>query len=178
MPARTERRDRGCRALWLSAAPLHFRGICPAHVGRAQTGLEPEFALGIAGIWYESPQRVHALLADVDAVDPGARVFLLREYTKRFEEQLAGTAASVAQQLAQEVRGEIALAILPSAAPEPQPIASQDLDASIDEALRSGESVSAIAKALSERGLGERRHLYALASQRKRASKDSAAPER
>lgn len=150
-----------------------FEGFAPRAAAARREALRRSFALGIPSIWYESPQRVHAFLADVEAVDPHARVFVVREYTKRFEQQLLGSAAGVAEQLTQPVRGEIALVIEPSAVCASQPGAPQaDLDEEIDELLRQGKSVSAVAKALSERGLGERRHIYARASGRKQLRRD------
>jgi 16S rRNA C1402 (ribose-2'-O) methylase RsmI len=116
------------------------------------------------------------LLADVAAVDPAARVFLVREYTKRYEQQILGTADEVAARLPQPVRGEIALVIEPQP-PAATPAAEADLDGQIDDLLAQGKSVSAVAKALSERGLGERRHIYARATGRKHMRRDeSAAP--
>lgn len=151
-----------------------FEGFAPRASAARKAALSRSFALGMPSVWYESPQRVHAFLADVEAVDAQARLFLVREYTKRFEQQLFGSAADVAAQLVQPVRGEIAVVIEPSGACTPQPAtASQaDLDDEIDALLREGKSVSAVAKALSERGLGERRHIYARASGRKRLRRD------
>ena len=149
-----------------------FEGFAPRTAGARREALARSFAFGIPSIWYESPQRIHAMLADVTAVDPQARVFLVREYTKRYEEQLSGSAAEVAQRLAVPVRGEIALAILPGPPMKSEP-AGADLDDSIDELLDLGTSVSAIAKALCERGLGERRHIYARTADRKRLRRDA-----
>jgi len=39
-------------------------------------------------VWFESPQRIHAALADLEAVDAQRRCFVLREYTKMHEQQL------------------------------------------------------------------------------------------
>jgi 16S rRNA (cytidine1402-2'-O)-methyltransferase len=153
-----------------------FEGFPPRATAARRAALARSFGLGIPSIWYESPQRVHALLADVAQVDPHARVFLVREYTKRYEQQLLGSAAEVAAQLEQPVRGEIALAIEPSAAAPPQAAEACQLDAEIDALLRQGKSVSAVAKALSERGLGERRHIYARTAHRKQ--RESSAEQR
>jgi 16S rRNA (cytidine1402-2'-O)-methyltransferase len=104
---------------------------------------------------------------------------LLREYTKRYEQQVLGTAPEVARQLPEPVRGEIVLVIAPS---QPSPTAcgvdAADLDEEIDALLRQGQSVSAVAKSLAERGLGERRHVYARAALRKRAQRDTSLPQR
>lgn len=149
-----------------------FEGFPPRTGSARRQALERSFALGAPSVWYESPQRVHALLSDIAAVDPDARVFLVREYTKRYEQQLLGTAEQVAAQLAQPVRGEIALIVQPSAAPAPEPPAQAQIDEEIDALLLAGQSVSAVAKALAERGLGERRHIYARATARKQLRRD------
>lgn len=158
----------------LSGFPLRrfvFEGFAPRTAAARREALARSFSLGITGVWYESPLRVHALLADVDAVDPHARVFLLREYTKKFEEQISGTAAEVAARLREPVRGEIALALFPGTSPDTE-TSAQSTDGEIDRLLDEGLSVSAIAKQLSDRGGGERRHLYARASQRKQLRRD------
>ncbi len=159
----------------LSGFPLRrfvFEGFAPRSSGPRREALAQSFALGVPSIWYESPQRIVAFLSDVEAVDPQADVFLLREYTKRYEQQIAGKAAQVAAELPEPVRGEIALAIRPSLAALPAAPAQADVDREIDVLLDAGTAVSAIAKALSERGLGARRHLYARAGDRKRLRGD------
>ncbi len=162
----------------LSGFPLRrfiFEGFAPRTSAARKQAFARSFAFGVPSIWYESPQRVHAMLADLAQVDPDAQVFVLREYTKRFEEQLLGTAAEVAQRLAEPVRGEIAIAVLPSA-PLQLAITAEDLDAEIDALLDQSHSVSVISKTLSERGLGERRSIYARASERKRQRRETSAP--
>jgi 16S rRNA (cytidine1402-2'-O)-methyltransferase len=166
----------------LSGFPLRrfvFEGFAPRTSSARKAAFARSFALGIPSIWYESPQRVRAALADIAAVDPGARVFIVREYTKHFEEQLLGTANEIAARLAEPVRGEIAFAVMPSApraADEPKP--QSDVDTAIDALLDCRQSVSQIAKTLSERGYGDRRSLYARASLRKQAQRDSTLPQR
>lgn len=159
----------------LSGFPLRrflFEGFAPRSSAQRRKAFAQALAGGITSIWYESPQRIHAALHDLASVDDTARVFLVREYTKRFEQQVLGTPEQVAAQLEQPVRGEIAFAVHPSGKPEPAAPESASQE-QIDELLASGSSVSAIAKALSERGLGERRHLYALVTERKRARQES-----
>jgi hypothetical protein len=81
--------------------------------------------------------------------------------------------------LADPVRGEIVLVIAPSEVPaKAAPPGTADLDAEIDALLRQGHSVSAVAKSLAERGFGERRHVYARATLRKRAQRDTPLPQR
>ena len=163
----------------LSGFPLRrfvFEGFAPRTSAARRRAFTDGFALGMTAVWYESPQRIAAFLQDLAAVKPDARVFLLREYTKRFEQQLLGTPAGVAAQLAAPVRGEIVVVVAPEASPQKQAPEQAVLESEIDEGLRGGRSVSAIAKALSERGYGERRHLYALVTQRKQARKEGSVP--
>jgi 16S rRNA (cytidine1402-2'-O)-methyltransferase len=156
-----------------------FEGFPPRASGARKEAFARSFALGVPSVWYESPQRVRATLADVEAVDPEARVFLLREYTKRYEEQLLGTASEVSERLAEPVRGEIVVVIAPSQRAVPTaPVDAAKLDAEIDALLQQGQSVSAVAKSLAERGFGERRHVYARATLRKRAQRDTPLPQR
>lgn len=166
----------------LAGFPLRrfiFEGFPPRGSHARKEAFARSFSVGIPSVWYESPQRVRAALADVTAVDPDARVFLLREYTKRYEEHLLGTAREVAEQLSEPVRGEIALVIAPArATARLESGAVEDLDAQIDALLDGGQSVSAIAKALAERGLGERRHIYARVTLRKAARRESPLAQR
>lgn len=131
-------------------------------------------ALGDATtIWYESPQRIRAALADLAAVAPDARVFLVREYTKRHEQQLAGTPAQVLDRLSEPVRGEIAFAVAPYAAESASKYAGEEPTEAIDAMLDDGQRVGEIAKLLAGRGYGERRELYARATARKASRKTS-----
>lgn len=151
-----------------------FEGFAPRSTRERRQAFTQSLQLGIPSVWYESPQRIRAALRDLEAVDAGARVFLLREYTKRYEEQLLGTPAEILAQLADPVRGEIAFVVAPSIETQSAaPPADADLDVEIDALLHAGESVSAVAKALSARGLGERRHIYARATLRKAVRRDT-----
>lgn len=153
----------------LSGFPLQrfaFEGFPPRTAGARRAALARALASGATTIWYEAPTRIHDTLADLAAVAPAARVFLVREYTKLHEERLTGTPSAVAEALSRPPRGEIAFAVapLPVAAPPPDDAA---LDAAIDDLLASGCRVGEIARRLAERGAGDRRALYARASARK-----------
>ena len=104
---------------------------------------------------------------------PTRSVFLVREYTKRFEQQLLGTPAEVRNGLASPVRGEIAFAVAPLCECGSGPSAGRWLDAEIDSLLASGASVAEIARNLAKRGAGDRRSLYERASKRKGANTKS-----
>jgi 16S rRNA (cytidine1402-2'-O)-methyltransferase len=141
-----------------------FAGFPPRGGGERRAAFRDALARAEPTIWYESPHRIRATLADLAAVDPDARVFLVREFTKLHEQQIAGTAATVASALADPVRGEIAFVLDAGSAPAPLPADAGTVDSAIAELIAQGLTTSAVAKALADRGLGERRHLYARAS--------------
>lgn len=164
----------------LSGLPMDrflFEGFAPRSPAARAHAFERSFQEGIASVWYDSPQRIRSTLAEIDRLDPKARIFLVREYTKKFEQQIAGTARDVAAQLPQRIRGEIAFAVLPSAV---ETAAPDDLavEAQIDALVERGMTSSAIAKRLAHLGYGERRHLYAKATERKQKRGESAGTER
>ncbi|MBV8067041.1 MAG: 16S rRNA (cytidine(1402)-2'-O)-methyltransferase [Candidatus Eremiobacteraeota bacterium] len=154
----------------LSGFPLHrfsFEGFPP----RTSGARRERFARALEGaattIWYESPQRIRAALADLAAISPDARIFVAREYTKLHEQQLVGTPKDVLAQLAEPVRGEIAFAIAPSGSKSQRPAARGTASDAIDALLAGGHRVGEVAKLLAARGYGDRRELYARASARK-----------
>jgi 16S rRNA (cytidine1402-2'-O)-methyltransferase len=156
-----------------------FEGFPPRGSGDRRRAFTAAIARRMPSIWYESPQRIRDTLADLAACAPAARVFLLREYTKRFEQQVLGSPAEVLAALAEPVRGEIAFVLDGDAAPaEPLPVDAVELERRIDAMLSEHLPVSAIAKTLAEEGLGERRHLYAQVTLRKRMQRESTDEQR
>ncbi len=165
----------------LSGFPLRrflFEGFTPRSSAARRSAFARSLALGLPSVWYEAPSRVHAALNDLERVDRNARVFLLREYTKRFEQQISGDPAAVAAALGQPVRGEISLVIAPSEQSQFNAAPAADLDTEVDALLDAGNPIAAIAKTLSARGLGDRRVLYARAANRKRMRRESSSSER
>ena len=153
----------------LSGFPLHrfsFEGFPPRARGARRACFERALRDATTTIWYESPRRIRAALADLAQVAPSAAVFLVREYTKLHEEQLAGTAQEVLAQLSEPVRGEVAFAIGPQ---RTQRVAAprETTSEAIDALLESGRRVGDVAKALAARGFGDRRVLYSHAAKRK-----------
>ncbi len=154
-----------------------FEGFPPRAGGERRAAFHAVRQRGIPSVWYEAPHRIRASLADLGAVDAAARIFLVREFTKLHEQQISGTPADVAAALADPVRGEIVF-VVDAAAVEPRSAAAPnaaDVDATIAALIAQGMTTSAIAKTLAERGLGERRHLYARVGERRRAG--PAAPD-
>ena len=154
---------------------FHFGGFLPRAKNERRRALLQALCAPRPSVWYESPQRILATLGEIGELEPARPLFVLREYTKMYEEQLAGTAAQILERLAQPVRGEIVLVLDAGSAPLPEIHEAGDVDAAIDELLAEKQSVSAIAKALADRGFGERRHLYARTTVRKQMRKDAGA---
>jgi 16S rRNA (cytidine1402-2'-O)-methyltransferase len=154
----------------LSGFPLRrfaFEGFAPRTSAARREHFARALQAGVTTIWYESPQRIRAALADLAAVASDARVFVVREYTKLHEEQLAGTPDQVIAQLSDPVRGEVAFAIAPYAAPAAAASTAEGTSAAIDALLEGGHRVGEVAKLLAARGFGDRRQLYACAAARK-----------
>jgi 16S rRNA (cytidine1402-2'-O)-methyltransferase len=159
----------------LSGFPLQrfsFEGFPPRTSGERRTRFSRALQAGATTIWYESPRRIRAALSDLSAVAPDAQIFVVREFTKRHEQHLSGTAERVAAELPDPVMGEVAFAIAPYqvAAPMPPP---ESTSAAIDALLDRGTRVGEVAKLLSARGFGDRRQLYARAAERKARRKTS-----
>jgi 16S rRNA (cytidine1402-2'-O)-methyltransferase len=156
-----------------------FEGFPPRSARARREAFARALRYRVTTLWYESPQRIRATLADLAEAAPNAEVFLVREYTKIHEQQAIGEPAAVAAELAEPVRGEIAFAIAPYRGafddrPERPPF--DEADEQIDALLAENRRVGDIAKLLARRGLGDRGELYARASARKAGSKGGAPP--
>ena len=155
----------------LSGFPLRrfcFEGFPPRTAGARRTAFARAFAHEATTIWYESPRRIRETLRDLGSIAPDATVFLVREYTKRFEQQILGTPNDVDAALEEPIRGEIAFAVAPYRIVAPA-ATSEDLDARIDALIEEGRSAKEIARALADAGAGDRRALYTRASRRRSA---------
>ncbi len=146
----------------LSGFPLRrfvFEGFPPRSSGARRSAYLDALRTQSTTIWYESPQRIRGSMADLCAVAPDCSVFLVREYTKKYEQQILGTPAEVIAELADPPRGEVSFAIAPYAPPR-EAAASLDVEVAIEALLSDGVGVADAAKILAERGFGERRDLY------------------
>ena len=119
--------------------PFTFFGFLPRS-GRARTDRLAELAaLPHAGVVYESPERLVALLDDLaEASDPGRRVAVAREVTKLHEEHRRGTLAGVADHFREAgVKGEVVVVLA----------GAEGVSAEVDD-----EAAAALAKALLDDG--------------------------
>jgi 16S rRNA (cytidine1402-2'-O)-methyltransferase len=143
-----------------------FDGFVSRASGKRERAFRDAFASGRTTAYYEAPNRIVATLATLETIDARARLFLARELTKRFEQQILGTAAEISAALERPVRGEIVL-VLEASRPERIRTSTSDIDESIDELLLAGKSVASLAKDLAKRGFGDRSELYRRAVDRK-----------
>jgi 16S rRNA (cytidine1402-2'-O)-methyltransferase len=158
-----------------------FEGFAGRTARERSEGFARALRSGATSLWYESPRRIRATLDALAKLAPDATVFLVREYTKMYEQQLLGTPAAVAAALPEPVRGEIAFALAPySGAAEPARTSAGDrtVDEAIDALLQNGERTNSIAKELAARGFGGRTELYARVVARKRGKADERPGER
>lgn len=103
-------------ALTLAGLPtdaFFFAGFLPSAARARQTRLETLRDIPGTLVFYESPKRVAASLADMAQVLGAERpAALCRELTKKFEEVRRGTLGALAEDLAvARVRGEIVLVV-------------------------------------------------------------------
>ncbi len=147
---------------------LTFAGFVPRARGERERAFRAALESGIATAYYESPNRIVATLEHLAAFAPRTPVFVARELTKKFEQQISGAPPEVLAALERPVRGEIVLVIGPVAPEPPAPASADDIDAAIDELLAAGVSASHAAKTLAARDFGDRATLYRRIAERKR----------
>jgi 16S rRNA (cytidine1402-2'-O)-methyltransferase len=112
-------------ALSVSGLPTHrflFVGFLPSRSGERRRSLEHLAAARETLVFYESPTRVVAALADMAAVLGDREAFLCREATKLHEEYRMGRLSELGSVLAGRgtVRGEVVLVV--TGAKEPLPV--------------------------------------------------------
>ena len=153
----------------LSGFPLRrftFEGFPPRSSSARKNAFRDALRTGATTVWYESPQRIIDALRDLHAVAPEAQIFLVREYTKKFEQQVLGTPLAVCAAIEEPVRGEITF-VIAAHEPERGPDDGRVDDSTIDGLLDEGWSVRDIAKHLADVSQADRREIYERASKRK-----------
>ena len=107
--------------------PVHFLGFLPRKRKGRRDLIERYAAFPGVTVFFETPHRLHAALADIAAVAGAQQLVVGRELTKLHEEIVRGPAAVVAAQLAlKPPRGEFVLLLQgtgegPPAAPAVEP---------------------------------------------------------
>lgn len=125
-------------ALTLSGLPSDrflFAGFPPSAQGARRTFLQDFAAVQATLIFYESPKRLAALLAEMAVSLGGDRqAVVCRELTKRFEEVLRGTIADLAERIAtRDIKGEVV--VLVDRAP-PVEATEESIGTALDQALQ------------------------------------------
>lgn len=119
-------------------------------------------------VFYESPKRIAATMAELAERWPNRRVAVVRELTKLHEEVLRGSTSELAERLAHgELQGEITVVL--AGAPPAEPISEQLILEAVDNALAEGTSVRDVATQVSESLGVAHRVVYELALQRRTA---------
>lgn len=144
-------------------ARFRFEGFPPRKPGARREHLQTLREESAAVVWYESPARVRQLLEDVDAVLGARRVFVLREYTKKFEQHVVGSAREVLAVLADPPRGEFAVVLEGAQPAEKASGAGESVAAAMRLLLKNGvRPTLAVAALVAATGL-RKNELYALA---------------
>jgi len=129
-------------------ARFRFDGFPPRQRGERRAYLRSLDAELHPVALYEAPSRVVGLLEDAAALLPERRLFVLREYTKLFEQQILGTAVFALAQLARPPRGEFCVVVEGARRQD----RSKEIPAAVYDAiaalLEAGTSVRATADAL------------------------------
>jgi 16S rRNA (cytidine1402-2'-O)-methyltransferase len=103
-----------------------FEGFLPKRPGKRRRRLEELQREARTLVFYESPRRVGALLAEIQAIWGDRRVVLTRELTKKFEQITRGRLSQVQTQVADRPPlGEVTLVVEGAMSPAPPP-ASHD----------------------------------------------------
>jgi 16S rRNA (cytidine1402-2'-O)-methyltransferase len=138
-------------ALALSGLPsdrFMFAGFLPEKQGERRRVLEELKAVPATLIFFESPRRIEAALADIESVLGPRPVAVTRELTKLYEEAIRGSASEVAGILGRRetIKGEITLVVAPpgdEVRPGPEAIDQALLDAS--SAMPAGKAAAEVA---------------------------------
>jgi 16S rRNA (cytidine1402-2'-O)-methyltransferase len=102
----------GLTASGLPTRHFHFIGFLPHKPGQRRKAIEAVKHLEATLVFYESPYRVERLLKELDEIVPTRQVVLGRELTKKFEEFLRGTPATLLAALQQRsIKGEFVVMV-------------------------------------------------------------------
>ena len=149
-------------ALALSGLPtgrFTFEGFLPRKAGERRKRLNALAGEERTMVFFESPHRLAAFLASVAQTFGGDRqVAVARELTKKFEEVRRGPVAELLEWAEAGVRGEIAVVIAGTSAPEPAE-AGDHVD-QVEELVAAGTRLKeAVAEVAQRFGL-KKRELY------------------
>jgi 16S rRNA (cytidine1402-2'-O)-methyltransferase len=139
-----------------------FAGFLPPKSAARRTALEELAQVPATLVFYESPRRLAAALADMaDTLGPARPAAVCRELTKRFEETRRDTLAALADHYAEAgaPKGEVVVVIGP---PQARQASAEDLDSALHAALAENTLKDA-AKIVAEATGLPRKRVYARA---------------
>ncbi len=159
----------------LSAAGLAtdrflFNGFLPAKGGARRARLEALVEHEESLVFYESPHRIGATLADLATVFGERRLVLARELTKTFETFLDGSAATLMARLEadpDQARGEFVVMVEGAAPRSVGEVVSVEADALLTSLLSEGVGVKQAAGVAARLLGGARKSWYARAQRLK-----------
>jgi 16S rRNA (cytidine1402-2'-O)-methyltransferase len=153
-------------ALTLSGLPadrFYFEGFLPNKQAKRKSALETLRHVPGTLIFYESPKRVAAMLADAaDVLGASRQAAVCRELTKKFENVRRGKLGDLATEIgANGIRGEIVVLIGQG---DSESVSETDIDTALEAALET-QSVRDAAEAVAAQLKLKRRPVYQRALQ-------------
>jgi 16S rRNA (cytidine1402-2'-O)-methyltransferase len=143
---------------------FHFAGFAPRGGGKRQQWLQAIASRPAATVFFESPARLSATLAELaERLAPDRPLSVCRELTKVHEQVVRGSAGELAARFAEGTRGEVTVVVGAGevAAPRTAADPARELEPRIAELLARGQSPRDVARGLArELGLS-RREVYA-----------------
>jgi 16S rRNA (cytidine1402-2'-O)-methyltransferase len=144
-----------------------FEGFLPAKKSQRQKRLQGLTQEERTLVFFESPRRLHDVLADLEQICGDRHIVIGRELTKMFEEVLRGRVSEIRAQLqGREIKGEIALLVAGQNTENGQTEESL-LSEEVQSLLAEGMSLKEIARVISEQRGISKREVYALGVQLK-----------
>lgn len=142
----------------LATDAFFFAGFAPTSKGQRQSFLRGLAEVPGTLVFYESPKRVHKMLADLVEVYGEVRdAVVARELTKKFEEVRRGTLAELVAELdGVTLKGEVVVLV---ARGEVSSFDEKDTDILLKEAMEAGSLKDAVAQVVATTGQS-RRQVY------------------
>jgi 16S rRNA (cytidine1402-2'-O)-methyltransferase len=139
---------------------FRFYGFLPRAGSARADALASLLSTPEAVVFFESPQRMAATLAELAELCPERAIVVAREMTKMHEEFVRGTVAEVARE-PREWLGEATIVLGPDAeAGSGAKIGDDEIDARIDAELARGQSAKAVAQRVAAWCGRSRREIY------------------
>jgi 16S rRNA (cytidine1402-2'-O)-methyltransferase len=145
---------------------FRFDSFAPRKVGERHLYFQSVKNERAAVVLFEAPSRIEGLLRAAVAVLPNRRFFVLREYTKKFEEQMLGTPRELLERLKTSARGEFTVVI--EGSKEAAPSTRGDVTSAVDFLVQVGVSVKDATEAVRRASGAPRNEVYRLALTAKR----------